>query len=91
MGANLRFGLLSPRAWSDMGLGVVVQVNARPVRRPGTRTGDAPPPGAHTTRKGAYYGVPEDLSVWIASPGQAPWTHLDSVAASQATERADAG
>ena len=91
MGANFRFGLLSLRAWSDMGLGAVAQVNARPVWRPGTRTGDAPPPGVHTTRKGAYYKVPEDLSVQIAGPGQALWTHLDSVAASQATERADAG
>ena len=35
MSASLRFGLLSLRAWSDMGLGAVAQVNARPVWRPG--------------------------------------------------------
>ena len=80
--ANPRFGLLSLRAWSDISFGTVAQVNARPVWRPGTQTGDAPPPGAPTTRHGAYYGAPEDLSVWIAGPGQcdrqALWIHLDS-------------
>ena len=49
------------------------------------------PPGDPTTRNGAYYGAPEDLSIWIASPGQALWIHLDSATASQARERADAG
>ena len=74
-----------------MGLEAVAQVNARPVWRSGTRTGDVVPPGDPTTRNGAYLGAPKDLSVWIAGPGQALWTHLDFATASQARERAGAG
>ena len=75
-----------------MGIAAVAQVNARPVWRPGTRSGDERHAGgAPVTRHGAYYGAPADLSVWVAAPGQATWIHLDSVAASQGSERADAG
>ena len=90
--ANLRHGLLSLRGWSDMSIAAVAQVNARPVWRPGTRYGDERPAGAApVTRHGAYYGAPADLSMWVAAPGQAIWIHLDSMAASQGSERADAG
>ena len=53
-----------------MGIAAVAQVNARPVWRPGTRSGDERPAGAApVTRHGAYYGAPADLLVWVAAQG----------------------